>query len=121
MLKQDWNRKVILLETVDDEGYETEIAIKAHAVVCHRCGGEGKHDHPAFSNGITSDEWDQWGEDDRENYRSGAYDVTCTVCNGRNVVLEADENDPNLKLLHEWMDEEAAYRRECEMERRMGA
>jgi hypothetical protein len=35
-------------------------------------------DHPAFSNGITAEEWDRdWSYEDRENYLSGMYDQPC--------------------------------------------
>jgi hypothetical protein len=49
--------------------------------ICERCRGEGRHDHPAFANGITSSEWrDEWDPDAREAYMRGDYDVPCEVC-----------------------------------------
>lgn len=52
--------------------------------ICERCRGEGKVDHPAFSNGISSDTWnDEWSEEDRESYLRGDYDVPCTCEGGR--------------------------------------
>lgn len=55
-------------------------------VICDRCRGEGKHDHPAFSNGITQDEWEQWDYEERDDYFSGKYDVPCTDCGGSGKV-----------------------------------
>lgn len=52
-------------------------------IICDKCRGEGKHDHPAFSNGITSDEWNDWNEDEREDYLEGRYDVPCDDCGGK--------------------------------------
>lgn len=51
--------------------------------ICPRCEGEGKVDHPAFSNGITSGEWADWDQDDRDSYMGGAYDVACGCEGGR--------------------------------------
>jgi hypothetical protein len=59
-------------------------------VICDRCNGHAKHDHPAFSNGITADEWNSpdWDDDSREGYLSGRYDVPCSVCDGLGRVAE---------------------------------
>lgn len=54
--------------------------------ICERCDGNGKHDHPAFSNGITSSEWAEWDDDDRSAYMGGVYDVPCSECGGRGSV-----------------------------------
>lgn len=75
---------------------EWEYELPARYVVCERCEGKGKHDHPAFSNGITSEEWDRdWGYEERENYLRGFYDVRCEECKGQRVVLELDEDSCN--------------------------
>lgn len=60
--------------------------------VCGRCDGKGVHDHPAFSNGITADEWNgpDWDDESREMYVKGGYDVTCSACDGKRVVLVPD-------------------------------
>jgi hypothetical protein len=77
---------------IDDEGYEVEHEVPARYEVCERCEGSGKHDHPAFSNGITSSEWAEWDYDERESYLRGRYDVTCEECKGQRVVLHPDED-----------------------------
>ncbi|QWA09825.1 hypothetical protein GTU79_21325 [Sodalis ligni] len=51
-------------------------------VICECCEGSGKVDNPAFSNGITSSEWAEWGEEDHLNYIGGFYDVCCPSCRG---------------------------------------
>lgn len=68
---------------------EEEIDIPSHKVVCPRCGGEGVHDHPAFSNGFSREDFEE-DPDFAEEYMAGRYDVTCEVCHGANVVDEPD-------------------------------
>ncbi|CRY84083.1 Uncharacterised protein [Yersinia intermedia] len=48
--------------------------------ICPSCEGHGKVDHPAFSNGITSSEWNEMDQQDRESYKAGDYDVPCHRC-----------------------------------------
>lgn len=56
--------------------------------ICERCDGHGHHDHPAFSNGFTSDEWSQMDSDERDDYLGGRYDVPCSECGGAGKVQE---------------------------------
>lgn len=74
----------------DQDGWEVEIPSKFE--VCPTCEGKGAHDHPAFCNGITSEEWDgpDWDEDSRAQYLGGEYDVPCHECGGKRVVLMPD-------------------------------
>jgi hypothetical protein len=114
----------------DDDGNEVEAELPAKYEACDRCKGEGKHDNPAFSNGITSDEWNSpdWDDESKEAYLRGDYDVACEECNGKNVILVVDEDwivkygAPELKNLMEkyfdqktqeaqWRAEEAHLRR----------
>lgn len=128
LLKEDWNKMVLIwteeVEHKDGSIEEVEHAIKAQAEVCGRCDGRGKHDHPAFSNGITAEEWDRdWDEDSREEYVNGRYDVPCEVCGGKRVELimhDSTENDPVVKRLHKMLDEESRYLAEQRAEQRMG-
>jgi hypothetical protein len=59
-------------------------------VICDRCDGDGRVDHPAFSNGITGSEWAEWDEESRQDYLRGAYDVPCPQCKGRGSVKAFD-------------------------------
>ncbi len=66
--------------------------------ICPHCAGEGRRDHPAFSNGFTSSEWADL-QDDRDDfdgttaadrYLRGDYDVPCRECAGSGKVREPD-------------------------------
>jgi hypothetical protein len=74
----------------NDNGDEIEIPTRFE--LCPRCEGRGTHDHPAFDNGITADEWNgpDWDDESREYYMRGDYDVQCTQCSGLRVVEVPD-------------------------------
>jgi hypothetical protein len=64
-----------------------EIALPAKHEVCPRCEGHGSHVNPAIDgNGITESEMYEAGEDFREDYMAGVYDVRCEECKGNRVV-----------------------------------
>lgn len=96
-------------------------------VICWRCEGHGKVDHPAFSNGITSSEWAEWEPEERQNYFNGAYDVPCDTCKGSGKVKAPDiqsmtfEEKRELVLQLREQREEAEYQRMWAYERSMGA
>lgn len=77
----------------NDDGEEIGHEFPAKKEVCGRCLGEGKHTDPSIDgHGISQEEWaNEWDEESRENYFSGVYDVTCSVCNGLRVVDVIDE------------------------------
>lgn len=76
-----------------DTGGEDTIKIPAHYEVCPTCHGAGKHVNPSIdSNGITQSEMEELGEEFREGYWSGTYDVTCNECKGSRVVLEPNRD-----------------------------
>lgn len=106
-----------------EDGGEIEIAAKTEP--CGRCRGTGYHVNPAIDgNGLTSDDMDELGDDFRENYMSGIYDVRCEECKGEGFVLVADETScspAELALWEQHLQDESEYRQEIEMERRMGA
>lgn len=54
--------------------------------ICDCCGGEGRVDNPAFSQGFTASEWADEDPEFREAYLGGAYDVPCRECNGSGKV-----------------------------------
>lgn len=56
--------------------------------ICDCCDGSGTRGNPAFSNGITSSEWAEWDEDDRDDYMAGRYDVACGDCGGSGKVKQ---------------------------------
>lgn len=108
----------LVLQTVGEDGCDLDVTIPAHYEVCSRCYGKGRHDHPAFANGITMEEWHgpDWDDESREQYMAGAYDVPCEVCKGARVELVPDEQQtPEVMAA---LREDAATRREMEAEQR---
>ena len=98
--------------------------VKTSIEVCGLCGGTGTHVNPSIdSNGITGEEMAELGDDFRESYFSGVYDVICYECKGRNVVdaVDCENSDPvAIKAWHDWLDFESSYAAGCEAERRAG-
>lgn len=76
----------------DDETAEQEIELRCRWEICDRCEGEGTVDHPAFSNGITAEEFGEWDDEDRITYMRGGYDVPCSDCKGTGKVAVIDED-----------------------------
>lgn len=78
--------------TVSNEGGDfVTHQLPAKLIVCSRCEGTGKHVNPSIDgNGITQSEMAELGEDFREDYMAGMYDVTCSVCLGIRVVPAID-------------------------------
>jgi hypothetical protein len=111
---------------IHTEDGEEEVQLPGRFVVCPRCAGRGSHDHPAFSHGISPEEF-QEDPEFAEQYRAGAFDVTCSECEGQRVVPEVAEEcldaeqralwDRHQKHLECLADMHAAYA----AERRMGA
>lgn len=100
----------IEFETIDGEVHN----LASKFEVCPKCEGKGKHDHPAFSNGITSEEWERdWDEDSREGYISGRYDVKCSKCDGLRVIEVIDESRTPKDILKQYRDTQRALR-ECD-------
>lgn len=117
------------MELEDDDGEPVVIELPVEFEVCWQCSGSGTHVDPAIDgHGLTHDDFAD-DPDFAEAYFNGAYDVQCYECGGRNVVPVVVE-DPKklneqqkvwLKMYHDYCDEEAAYQRICEYERRYGA
>lgn len=100
--------KTITVTYENDDGKEVDINLPAIAEVCNRCGGTGKHSNPSIDgNGITGSEWEEWDEDDKESYMSGAWDIPCETCEGTNVVWVIDDTSLT-------GEEKKAYEQYCE-------
>lgn len=73
------------------KGETLEVSLPAKFEVCGRCSGTGSHTNPSIDgNGITASEMQEMGEDFREDYMRGVYDVQCSVCKGERVVSVVD-------------------------------
>lgn len=111
------------IEVEDEDGITHELPTVW--VVCPTCDGKGTYVNPSIdSHGIGAEEWaNEWCDDEREMYMSGAYDVTCEECRGRTTVLNVDEKKcPKdlLELYHEQQKDLAEMRREMCNEQRFG-
>lgn len=106
----------------DDEGFEIEVPSRFK--VCGRCEGRGTHTNPAIDgNGITADEMDELGDDFREDYMRGVYDVRCEECHGKQLSLVPDwdaMDDDQKDTVDAWVDAGYAMDAEAAAERRMG-
>lgn len=80
---------------VDDDGDECSAELPARHEVCGRCEGHGTHLREAIgSYAYSREEFEEsFDEEEREEYfrRGGRYDVTCSECNGKRVVVVVDE------------------------------
>lgn len=84
--------------------------------ICPRCQGEGKHVNPSIDgNGLSSEYFDEMGDDFREDYFSGVYDVTCHECNGQRVVKAHEAKTQEELDEEEWDREWAAEMRKESM------
>lgn len=112
---------------------DTELSFKypSKFEVCDRCRGHGKYVNPNVDgNGISQEDFDN-DPDFRDNYFSGAYDVTCYECKGERVTSIVDRarcSPRQLSRLVRIEDQQEYYDRldwelaqESHMERMMGA
>ncbi len=76
------------------------VEIPSTVEVCHLCRGKGSHVNPDIdSHGITGSEMEELGEDFREAYSSGAYDIECVECNGNKVIAVINHEACNIRQL----------------------
>lgn len=96
--------------------------IPAKYKVCPRCNGYGMHTNPSVDgNGITQSEMDELGDQFREDYINGLYDVTCYECKGERVVKVIDRefaSNEQIKLYAEMI--QAQYEDEQMRKMEMG-
>lgn len=107
-----------------EEDAELEVELNAKYEVCSNCRGKGTTVNPDIDgHGLTMAEMDYLGDDFREDYFSGVYDVACRECKGLRVVLVVDEENNPPEYLAEYFDQQqrdADYEAICRMERAMG-
>lgn len=114
----------IKVEIMNANGLERTLELPAKYEICERCRGKGTHTNPSIDgNGITSSEWAEWDDDEREGYLTGRYDVRCEEgCdNGKAMVIDFEKLPKRLaERIYKKLDADAAYRAEIAHERRMG-
>lgn len=103
----------------DDEDIEEQVEVNIEWEVCPTCGGRGSHVNPSIDcNGLSAEDFHD-DPDFAESYFSGAYDVPCYECGGKNVVPVCLDEKVN-EYLHEEAQARAEMRAEYLAERRMG-
>jgi len=102
---------------------EKEVASKR--IVCDVCNGDGTHVNPAIDgNGITADEMHELGDDFRDSYMAGHFDVCCSECKGQNVIDVIDMealSETDQAGYWAYKNEESQAYWESEYERQAGA
>lgn len=108
------------------EGLEVRLEVPARTVVCSRCNGQGHHTNPSIDgHGIGAEEWaEEWTDEERGAYLSGAYDVRCATCEGQRTRLVPDWSrmtEAQIAAAEDHYASEAADAAEAAAERRAGA
>jgi hypothetical protein len=108
----------------ETEGSDT-ISVPGKMEVCPRCNGIGRHDRDDIDCSKLVDNMREDGDEDGiEGYFRGDYDVICSECHGRNVIVSPAEDALPIwaaNAMYEWDRQDAADRAYSDMERRMGA
>lgn len=97
--------------------------IPARWEICPRCNGEGTHVNLNIDgHGISQDEWERdWGDEERENYYNGVYDVVCEAgcTSGKTLVGDEARMTAEQRELHaRWLEEEAERKADDAADRR---
>ena len=84
-----------LVENEDDDpdfvALQAQYEVNTAFEVCYRCSGSGTMVNPSIDcGGISQDQFDD-DPDFYDSYMSGAYDQTCSVCNGKRVVPDEEK------------------------------
>ena len=100
----------------DSEGDEVEVDFPVKMEVCHNCEGYGTQLAASMKGHVyTAEEFaESFDEEEAAEYfrRGGRYDVTCEVCNGKNVVPAIDEeraDKTNLAAYNSYMEKKAQW------------
>lgn len=71
----------------DVEATFLNATIPGDLVVCPICEGKGSYVNPSIdSQGLSAEDFDEAGDEFREDYFKGVYDKRCECCEGSNVV-----------------------------------
>jgi len=124
--RENHDRMLLVFQTEDDDGLELSFNLPAKYEVCDLCQGRGTHVNPAIDeHGLSSEDFDD-DPDFREEYFRGDYDVSCSCCAGRRVMLVVDRDTletqaPDLlEKYDDHVEDVWASRAEADYQRRMG-
>jgi hypothetical protein len=115
----------------NDDGSEAQFQLPAMFEVCPNCEGHGTHLREGIrDHAYTAEEFEEaFDDEERSEYfrHGGRYDVTCEECEGKRVVLVVNRDacvsqaqKDALRRYDAEQEDDAAFRREIEAERRMG-
>lgn len=100
-----------------DTDEEEIVELRTRKEVCPTCEGQGK----CWPRGLCFTQCDFEEDPDLyEHVQDGTFDRECPECRGLRVVDVVCESDPNYRAWQDHLEEEAAYERMCEAERRFG-
>lgn len=112
------------VEHPDHDGSD-HIWVSGKMEVCPQCCGTGSHVRKDLDDSAMVDSMREDGDDEGlAAYFNGAFDERCTLCNGKNVVLQANEDSiPEWaqNAMSEWAESESESRAIEMQESRMGA
>lgn len=109
---------------VDEQGEfdeEVEVEFPAKWEICSRCDGNGHHTNPSIDgNGITSSEWAEWDDEEKDCYMSGGYDIRCEAgCHdGKILVVDTEHLSDDLRKDYAEWEEQEYQRAQSEAEER---
>lgn len=90
--------------------------------ICDCCRGDGAH--ALYGIAIVADDWNEWHDDEKSDYLTGAYDTSCGECGGTGKVriIKFSQLPPGIELYwNEWNTEQYYIDQISTMERMMGA
>jgi len=103
-----------------DNEDEVETWVPIRFDICGSCDGKGAYVNPNIDrNGLTHEDFEEQGDDFREGYFSGMYDVTCNECLGDRVVPVYSGDDWAMgQAIEKLVAEQQGYSYEQEAEMR---
>lgn len=113
-----------------NEETEEQITLTLYSkrIVCPTCDGEGNHFRSDLDeNSFVRECYEERDEESFYLYKAGAFNQSCSQCNGQKVVDEIDweyfysEYPKEAKAVSDWNRELRESEEEREWERRMGA
>lgn len=120
----DLKRMTFTFVQENEEGEEISFVLPLKMEVCPTCQGRGTHVDPSVDAGGYYDDGDDCDEYGENLYFSGAYDVVCRTCHGKNVVAGIDRHMAEKEVLKVWdkkSEDDEEFEAMCRAERRMGA